>query len=159
LYSEQLLGISGILGQELRKNELLNNIKQRCSIAGGTCDFDLPMLHYWLEHSIESRHLDLKNWLQTIRPVRVANDLLINLIRESANPKQEIASNGFFQQTLDTSNQYQMIRIGVSKEYKLFPEISGGRHRFSVRFMEPATTHRPKQASEKVNFQLALCGL
>lgn len=158
-YSDQLLGISGVLGQELRQNELINNIKQRSAIAGGTCDFDLPMLHYWLERSIENRQYDLKTWQQFLRPVRHANDLLIKLIRESASPQQGTAHNGFFQQSLDSKNQYQMIRIGVNAEDNAFPEISGGRHRFTIRFMEASITSRPQQVNKEVNFQLTLSGL
>ena len=159
-YSDQLLGISGVLGQELRQNELINNIKQRSAIAGGTCDFDLPMLHHWLERSMENRQYDLKTWQQFLRPVRHANDLLIKLIRESSSPRQETAHNGFFQQALDSNNnQYQMIRIGVDSADNAFPEVSGGRHRFSVRFMEASITSRPHQVNREINFQLMLCGL
>ncbi len=158
-YSDQLIGISGVLGQALRQNELINNIKQRSAIAGGTCDFDLPMLHFWLEQSVENRQYDLKLWHQLLRPVRHANDLLIKLIRESSSPQQKFADNGFFQQTLDSSHHYQMIRIGVSAEDNTFPEVSGGRHRFTVRFMEASITSRPQQANKPVNFQLTLSGL
>ena len=158
-YSDQLLGVSGVLGQELRQNELINNIKQRSAIAGGTCDFDLPMLHYWLERSMENRQYDLKTWHQFLRPVRHANDLLIKLIRESAGSRNETAEKGFYQQTLDTSNNYQMIRVGVTADDNVFPEVSGGKHRFSVRFMEASITARPHQVNKEVNFQLTLCGL
>ncbi len=158
-YSDRLLGISGVLGQELRQNELINNIKQRSAIAGGTCDFDLPMLHYWLERSIENRQYDLKTWHQFLRPVREANDLLIKLIRESASPRQECAENGFYQQTMDSNGQYQMIRIGIDYNDNAFPEVSGGRHRFTIRFMAASITERPHQVNKAIHFQLSLCGL
>lgn len=158
-YSDQLLGVSGVLGQELRQNELINNIKQRSTIAGGTCDFDLPMLHYWLERSVENRQYDLKTWHQLLRPVRHANDLLIKLIRESASPRQEQAENGFYQQALDSGSPYQMIRVGVNYDDNVFPEVSGGKHRFTVRFMEASITSRPHQVNKNINFQLTLCGL
>ncbi len=157
-YSDQLLGVSGVLGCELRQNELINNIKQRSTIAGGTCDFDLPMLHYWLEGAVENRQYDLKTWQQFLRPVRHANDLLVKLIRESSVPSQAQAHNGFLQQALDSNNQYQMIRIGVSSEDNVFPEVSAGRHRFTVRFMEASITSRPHQVSKEINFQLTLSG-
>jgi len=34
--------ISGNIGQTLQQNELLNSIRQRQTVAGGLCDFDLP---------------------------------------------------------------------------------------------------------------------
>ncbi|VAW84264.1 Cell division protein ZapD [hydrothermal vent metagenome] len=158
-YSDQLLGISGVLGQELRQNELINTIKQRSTIAGGTCDFDLPMLHHWLERAVENRQYDLKTWHQLLRPVRYANDLLIKLIRESTSPQHKMADKGFFQQALDSNHHYQMIRIGVDSNDNAFPEVSGGRHRFTIRFMTASITSRPQQVSKDVNFQLTLSGL
>jgi len=158
-YSDQLLGISGVLGQELRQNELLNAIKQRASIAGGTCDFDLPMLHYWLERCTETRMYDLKTWHQVLRPIRHANDLLIKLIRESASPKQLLASNGFYQQALESGNHYQMMRVGIPPEHDVFPEVSAGRHRLTIRFMGPSTRQRPQPVQQEIPFLLTLCGL
>ena len=46
--STGLFDMSGKVGQYLRENEWLMGIKQRASIPGGTCEFDLPSYHYWL---------------------------------------------------------------------------------------------------------------
>ncbi|MEW5757044.1 MAG: cell division protein ZapD [Pseudomonadota bacterium] len=159
IYSDQLLSSSGIFGQELRQNELLNSMRQRASIAGGTCDFDLPMLHYWLEQPAETRQYELKTWYQALQSVRQSNELLISLIRKSAIPKNVEAENGFFQESLDSTTHYQLIRVTLSGEQTLFPEISAGRHRFTVRFMEPSLTQRPQQANRNIRFQLTLCAI
>ena len=39
------------IGIHLRDSEFLNSIRQRSSIPGGSCDFDLPLYHHWLELS------------------------------------------------------------------------------------------------------------
>lgn len=158
-YSDQLLAISGMLGQELRQNELLNAIRQRSSIAGGTCDFDLPLLHYWLERETETRLYDLKTWQQALRPVRNGVKLLTKLIRESTLPSSQRAANGFYQQSLESNVQYQLIRVTIPREYDIYPEISGGRHRFTVRFMKPALFERPQQITQDIDFDLTLCAL
>ena len=38
-------------GQALRQDELVTSIKQRSSIPGGSCNFDLPAYHHWLQKS------------------------------------------------------------------------------------------------------------
>ena len=49
--STRLFQMSGKFGQDLRENEWLMAIKQRTSIPGGVCEFDLPAYHYWLNQS------------------------------------------------------------------------------------------------------------
>ena len=41
------------LGQSLREDRFLSSIRQRFSIPGGTCSFDLPALHYWRQQPLE----------------------------------------------------------------------------------------------------------
>lgn len=159
VYSDQMLTSSGIFGQELRQNELLTSMRQRASIAGGTCDFDLPMLHYWLEQPAETRQHELKTWYQSLQSIRQSNELLISLIRKSAIPKEVQAENGFHQESLDSSTHYQLIRVSLSGDQALFPEVSAGRHRFTVRFMEPSITQRPQQAGRSIRFHLTLCAI
>ena len=40
--------IVGRSGQTIRENEWLQLVRTRQSIPGGTCEFDMPMLHCWL---------------------------------------------------------------------------------------------------------------
>jgi cell division protein ZapD len=156
---EALVTLEGQLGNEIRQVELLKSIIQRSSIAGGTCDFDLPGFHCWLEQPADVRLRDLNQWTGTLDPVRLSVGLILKLVRESAEFTPEIATGGSFQKTLDTGVAYQLIRVSLPKELPYFAEISGGKHRFSVRFMEPSTDDRPKQTSKDVAFQLSCCAL
>jgi cell division protein ZapD len=80
------------------------------------------------------------------------------LVRESAIATQEVAQSGFFQRTLETSTPCQMIRVCLSDDMRCFPEISAGKHRFTVRFMSPSATHdRPAQTDADVRFDLHCC--
>lgn len=158
--SNQLLEVNGLIGAELRQNELLNSMRQRSSIAGGTCAFDLPLLHYWLHRPAEQRQADLKLWQQQFTVTETATGLILRLIRDCALPSQELASGGFFQKQLGGGGQYQMIRVLIDPALAVYPEISGSKHRFSVRFIRPAQhTQRAAQASDDIPFQLCICAL
>ncbi len=149
--------ISGQLGGPLRSNEFLNSIVQRSSIAGGGFDFDLPQYHYWLRMPQDERTLQLDDWQHQVSPVQNAVELLLTLIRNSAVPKQETAPNGFYQKSLPSNISAQLLRVGIPSAGGIFAEISGGKHRFSIRFMECTDWQHPTQADRDVPFSLSTC--
>ena len=130
---------------------------QRSSIPGGSCNFDLPQYHYWLNQPHEIRQDQMSNWLQDLHPVREAVVLLLNLVRNSTHSSTEIADKGFFQKSLESSAPAQMIRVGLPRGSSLFVEISGNKHRFNIRFLETVDTGRPLQTTHDVEFQLTSC--
>ena len=147
-----------IPGIELRDNELLSMVRQRNSIPAGTCAFDLPAYHYWLQRPAHSRMQDLREWLSKFDRLREAISLCLKLVRESAGPTREIAYGGFYKKTLEPSAHCQMIRVALSPGTECFPEISAGRHRFTVRFMHPVQgSTRPTQVEMDVEFELLCC--
>jgi cell division protein ZapD len=150
---------SGPIGQELRDNEFLTSIRQRSTIPGGTCDFDLPAYHQWLSRSSEARKADQQRWLESLKLARQGIELLLHLIRNSATPTDELASAGGYQRNLETDVPYQLLRITVDSEYPCFVEISGGKHRFTVRFMERTSDDRPQQTTRNIPFLLACCAI
>jgi cell division protein ZapD len=159
LLVDRLHTFQGQVGQELKDSEFLTAIKQRSSIPGGTCDFDLPVYHFWLKHSAEERGAQMRHWLSAFDTFRAAIDLVLRLVRESSSTTQEIASTGFYQQSLDTATPYQLIRVSVPVDIPCFAEISGGKHRFTVRFMEMKDFDRPFQTTRDVAFLLNCCAI
>jgi cell division protein ZapD len=153
----ELHSVGGQLGKQIRDNEFLKSIQQRSSIPGGNCDFDLPLYHYWLELPHETRSAQMQEWISCIEPLRNAVDLLLMLVRGSNIPRNEIAEKGFFQKTLDGNITVQLVRIIVDKSLALYPEVSGSKHRFNIRFMETEPLDHPPQTSDNVDFILTTC--
>ncbi len=154
-----LHAMSGQPGQGLRGHELLNAVRQRSSIPGGTCHFDLPGLHHWLHRPPAERSAELRRWLAQLEPLRRAIVLLLRLIRQSARPQPQRAHGGFFQQSLDPSAPTQLLRVGLPPGSPWYAEISAGRHRFTVRFLAPGPEGRASQTEADVDFLLACCTL
>lgn len=149
---------AGSLTQPLREQEFLNTIRNRTAIPGGTCEFDLPSYHFWLSKPEAERKQDLEQWLGTLEPLRRAIRLILNLIRNSASPTDETAAGGMFQRTLDTTAPCHLIRVMLDDDANCFPEISGSKHRFTVRFLElPDLDTRPAQTRDDVPFRLVCC--
>ncbi len=150
--------LSGQPGQQLREDEFLTPVRQRMAIPGGTCDFDLPAFHCWLELPVERRREDQSRWFATLDPIRQPIELILKLIRNSAEPKPVTAEAGIYQQSLPTQIPFQMIRVFVASELHCFAEISGGKHRFTIRFL-PFGQGKGEQLQGEVKFRMSTCSL
>jgi|TARA_B110000046_G_C12968901_1_gene388043 cell division protein ZapD len=145
-------------GTLLKDDELITSIKQRTSIPGGTCAFDLPRFHYWLSQPSSIRRKDLIKWMTDLEPIKKSTFIAIDMVRNSSDPISEKAETGFYQRPLDPSLSCQLIRVFLPTASRYYPEISGGKHRFTIRFMEESTTDfRPAQSKNDINFELHCC--
>ncbi len=157
---DTLHGLSGHPGSQMKNNEFLNSIKQRTAIPGGTCDFDLPAYHHWLSQPVEARHEFVRAWIKPFTTIHEAAGVVLSLIRESATPVKTRAAKGFYQQNLELGQPYQMIRISVPETSPHFPEISAGKHRFTVRFLQHTNLEaRASQTHDNIDFELTCCSL
>jgi len=145
-------------GQTIRQDEFISSIKQRSIMPSGSCNFDLPNYHYWLNKSAEERKKDLQKWYEDLEILYEGVKLTLTMVRNSSNPVHEIATSGFFQKPIDSGLSCQLIRILLPSNSEYYPEISGGKHRFTVRFMQQLTSDsRPVQTSDNVEFELHCC--
>lgn len=138
-------------GVSLKEDRFLNTIRQRFSLPGGHCCFDLPALHYWQHLPIEKRLVDVDKWLTTLAPLHHALELLLKLIRETGRDKPQIARNGFFQ---SDANDASVLRLEIPSEFGVYPMISGHKNRFVIKFI---SFDSGMAYSQDVEFTLAVC--
>jgi len=156
----ELQAINGHIGQPVKNIDLIMAIKQKSSVPGSICDFDLPAFKHWLHKPQDKRHEDLEKWFRPFVHLDRSIQLMLDVIRQSTEETDEIAENGFFQKALDTSQSIQLLRISIAQGSICYPEISAGKHRFSIRFMQnddPGV--RPEQCKQDVKFTLQLCAI
>jgi cell division protein ZapD len=153
----------GKIGSKLIASSLFQSFTQRNAIPGGSCSFDLPAFHYWLSQEEARQQRELKEWIEPLLEIHSAIQLVLNFIRKACISSEEIAKGGFYQATLPLSehqDSVQLLRVNVPQTTVCFAEISGGRHRFTVRFMIPAVdSERSTQTTEDVRFILTRCQL
>jgi cell division protein ZapD len=155
---DQIGRIGASFLQPIKESEFLNAIKHRSAIPGGTCEFDLPEYSHWLRQPIGRRRQDLSHWIESIRPICDAVSESLWLIRESAQPMDQIALNGMYQHSMAKDNNCRLLRVSLSGTSSLFPEISGSQHRFTIRFLDWSTINsRAVQTTQNVPFQLSIC--
>lgn len=150
--------VNGQIANDLKASEFLISVRKRCAIPGGTCDFDIPAFHYWLQQPTIDRTRDLAHWLGNFDAIGQAIQLILKLTRNSTSMQLTLASGGVYQRTLDPNRPCQLVRIALPSGLPYFAELSGGRHRFTARFMKFSTAGvRAKQTDEDIEFELACC--
>lgn len=135
---------------------LIDAVKQRQSVPGGQFEFDLPGYQFWLESSANSCKSQIDDTLFNLAPVTKTISLLLDLIRNSSTSTTETATNGTFK--VANSSDSELIIIQLDKESDYYPEISGGKHRIFIRFMEYIDIYsRSPQATKNIDFKLKVC--
>jgi cell division protein ZapD len=149
---------SGKAGQELRENEWLMSIKQRTTIPGGICEFDLPSYYYWLHLPREQQRRDLDTWAAPFQPLREASTIVLRLLRSSGKSSLQIAQQGVYQQMM-TGRSAQMVSVNLPYNYACVPEFSANKYALNIRFTTQEGMQRPKTAETDVEFELTFCNL
>ena len=147
-----LLNSAPRMGQPLREDRLIALVRQRLSIPGGCCSFDLPGLHIWLHLPQATRDAQVTRWMETLIPLHSTLAMLLDLIRQSGTYRLQTSLNGFYQ---DNAEGADLLRLQLEMEDALYPQVSGHKSRFAIRFMPLDSEHGEVPA--RLNFQLACC--
>ncbi len=140
------------IGQFLREDRLIGLVRQRLSIPGGCCGFDLPTLHIWLHMPQEYRDEQVARWLASLTPLMQSLELILDLIRNSAPFRKQTSLNGFYQ---DNGDDADLLRLRLDLASQLYPQISGHKSRFAIRFLPLDSEHGI--VPERFDFELACC--
>ncbi len=155
--SKRLYSFRGQLGQHLKSHNFLNILKQRASIAGGINDLDVPLFNYWLNTPTQERIKDLRAWARPYEIAYEAIELLMDLIYQSKEVSKAVAEGGFYQASLRPEIDYQILSLELDDNIELYPEISAGKQRFSIRFVDASNLEeKGKQIIQDVKFTLTL---
>jgi len=140
------------MGQSLREDRLIGLVRQRLSIPGGCCSFDLPTLHIWLHVDQAVRDAQVAIWMKSLGPLREALTQILDLIRQSGIFRRHTSLNGFFQ---DNAEGADLLRLQLMLEDSLYPQVSGHKSRYAIRFL-PLDTERG-DVPARLDFELACC--
>lgn len=142
----------GRFGQELKNHRFLTAVRQRFSMPGACCSFDLPQLHFWLARPFEERQQEYRRWIAQFSPLLEAISRLLVLTRGTANFTPQTAISGFYQGM--SEHPLELIRVKIADHLNCFPTISGHRSRYAIHFVD-FTAH--KHTDSNIDFMLAAC--
>lgn len=142
------------VGSSLKQDRLLSVIRQRFAMPGGTCNFDLPQLHYWLHLPQAQRDADCQRWWREFAILFSGLLLELELLRGQTGFKSVIAPAGLIQ---ESTEPLSLLRLKVAKDLPAYPVISGHKQRFNIRFLRYEPVDGRASYDGDVHLQLALC--
>lgn len=153
-----LLATTGKVGATLRENEWLMGIKQRASMPGGTCQFDLPSYHYWQKQPASLRRANLQEWLSPLLPINAAIAILLRLLRENGRKLSFTALKGTFQQ-MQGGRAAQLLRVTLRPDLACIPELGANKYAINIRFIIANYAAKSSIFEHDVPFDLTFCTL
>jgi len=157
-HSNVLYQQRGQVGQHLKSHAFFSSLCQRVSLPGGLNGFDIPLFHYWQEQPAAVRLADLEEWVSPYRMAEEAARTILDVIREFGESSEAIGKDGFYQFTLEYRKPYQLLRVGLPSTVDFYPEISAGKQRFTLRFVNAGMMEeRGGQIHKDIPFTLTLC--
>ncbi|SES66664.1 cell division protein ZapD [Thorsellia anophelis] len=116
----------------LQNDKLLNTIRQRLSIPGGCCNFDLPTLHVWLHLPKKTQMQIIDGWVSPLVFLKESITTIVSLTRNTGAHQVAVAKKGFFQ---DVAENKELLRVKLDVTDLIYPQISGVKNRFMIRFL------------------------
>ncbi|MDR0770629.1 MAG: cell division protein ZapD [Burkholderiales bacterium] len=155
----KIFASTGKVGIHLRENEWLMAIKQRTSLPGGACGFDLPAFHFWLHQPPARRQNDLQQWLAPLDPIRNGISIILRILRESGQTTTYTAQRGVFQMMPANTKAVQLLRLSVADGVACVPEISANKYALNIRFLTAEEMTRGSVCDYDITFDLTFCSL
>jgi cell division protein ZapD len=147
---------SHFAGSSLRSHEFLDAIAKRSAIPGGAAPFDMPALHRWLGEPAIRVRADLDRWFAHFAPYETAIATCLDVLRHCGADEPLVAGGGVHLHVPKAA--HQLLRVKVASDSGMYPEISAGRYRYSLRFMrQPDVDSRASQVTQDVPFLLQCC--
>ncbi|CDG20348.1 conserved protein of unknown function [Xenorhabdus poinarii G6] len=138
----------------IKEDRIISMVRQRLSIPGGCCSFDLPTLHLWLHLPQSTRDKSVSTWLDSLRPLKHALESILELIRHSATFTVKSSHNGFYQGNADDADLLRL-KLDIVPDTLVYPQISGYKTRYAIRFLPMDSEQGVVPAH--LSFELACC--
>ncbi len=149
---------SQAISQTLKDSDFLLAVINRSAIPGGTGHIDMPSYHRWLSNPDGRNRKDLEHWLSLLVNFERASALYLDMLRQSAGWQEVQAEDGMFVHS--PQEPFHLVRIALPASSNLYPEISAGRQRFSIRLLQQSSALEREQALSSPNrFRISLCSL
>ena len=157
---EKLRMFSAQTCEHIYGSDFLVALRQRLTSPGSALPHDFPAFHYMLQAPTEKKLENLRNWLSDLAPLSASIYQILALLRQSAGRQGEVAKQGRYQVSVQKDVHNQLIRVHLPKGCDIYPELTGNRHRVTIRFLHQAIAEgRPKPCQEDVTFELSCCGV
>jgi len=152
------LSTQGRIAQPLRDNEWLAALRGRLAVPGGASQVDTPAYYDWQIQPADVRAEDLRRWIQPFLTLHHSIALMLRSLRDAGDVVDVTACQGAYQEML-SGKTFQLLRVWVDPNKRVFPEMSANKYMIWVRFSTQARECKPQPVTQDIPFQLARCNL
>lgn len=147
------------IGEPLRQNDFLYQIRLNLANPGGVCDYRLPAYMLWQNKLPAEKSKDLMSWMENFKPLQDITETILQVTRDSTPLQPATTDNGFYLQPLNSMSPCHLVRVALPSQTNLYPEFSAGKQRITIRFLSPTYFGNGKstQAQSAISFQIACC--
>ena len=116
-------------------------------------------IEFWLSRDILIRETQIDLWLEPLQFIKRSIDFILEVIRKSGKFEDRMAEKGFFIEKLDPKKNILLVRITLTSDIYYYPQISVGKQRLTIMFMNKDDKNNFVQYKEDVSFILTTCTL
>ena len=145
-------------GNHLRDNEWLMSVRSRSVMPGCSFQVDLPFYYAWQQSGVETRQRDIFEWAQPFKPLHDCLNIVLRLLRESAQRSKVSSQAGTYQQQLG-GKTYHLAQITIDEKLGAIPEFSANKYMLWIRFGRLDREFKTRPFEGNVDFELSLCNL
>lgn len=116
-------------------------------------------IEFWLSRDILIRETQIDLWLEPLQFIKRSIDFILEVIRKSGKFEDRMAEKGFFIEKLDPKKNILLVRITLTSDIYYYPQISVGKQRLTIMFMNKDDKNNFVQYQEDVSFILTTCTL
>lgn len=150
--------ISGRFGNTIHQDPFLQSIRQAQTAHPGDCELHVPQLLFWLDNPTQIRQEHLLNWVQQLQILRDTVAIYLGLLRDTAQFESIELINGFYQCSLPTRVEHQLILLRMLREDNIVPKIQMGHHGLSIRLCDAYSMQEVRDLKHAM-IDLAVCQL
>ncbi len=146
------------IGDSLKHNEIISQIKSNAIHPSGLCRDKIPILDLWLNQPMKIITQQLKDWCSELAVISEIISQILTITRNSSSFESTYFNGGFYQQTISESSACDLIRLSMPDHIHAYPEFSIGKHRVAIRLMQVTEFHlRSHPYNKHLTTAISLC--
>ena len=159
-YKKNIRSLETSPWENFLNDHFVQSVRCKYNIRGTLHAFEIPQLNFWVHQSELFQFERIQYWLEAFMPIARTVKLILKIARDSATLSQCSASGGIYEHHDEHHPVVDLIRVLIDSNLEVFPEITGNKHKFLVRFLRGTTIReKPLQTIDSIDFKLGLVAL
>ena len=141
----------------VKENNFLKEFNKQLKQNAGLSMLDFPRFNFRLNSNLSPVQITLLEWSEVFKAYLQSTSLVLKIIRGTSFTNEQIAKEGYYQESLDKSIEYLLIRVHMPMGVPCYPEITGGIYHITIRMLKDDWNYGTSTFKKNVRFMLSKC--